>query len=56
VLARSIDELEEQARAGSEARALDLLHRLVPEYGRPGADDAVAKVTRLDRRRLGPAQ
>jgi FlaA1/EpsC-like NDP-sugar epimerase len=32
VLARSIDELEEQARAGHEARVLDLLHRLVPEY------------------------
>ncbi|HTT80491.1 MAG TPA: nucleoside-diphosphate sugar epimerase/dehydratase [Stellaceae bacterium] len=32
VLARSLDELEEQARAGNEARVLDLLHRLVPEY------------------------
>ena len=32
VLARSIDELEEQARAGNEARVLDLLRRLVPEY------------------------
>ena len=32
VLARSIDELEEHARAGRDARALDLLHRLVPEY------------------------
>jgi FlaA1/EpsC-like NDP-sugar epimerase len=32
VLARSIDELEEQARAGHEVRILDLLHRLVPEY------------------------
>jgi O-antigen biosynthesis protein WbqV len=32
VLARSLDELEEQARAGNTARALDLLHRLVPEY------------------------
>jgi O-antigen biosynthesis protein WbqV len=32
VLARSIDELEEHARAGREARVLDLLHRLVPEY------------------------
>jgi O-antigen biosynthesis protein WbqV len=36
VLARSIDELEEHARAGREARALDLLQRLVPEY-RPAA-------------------
>jgi O-antigen biosynthesis protein WbqV len=32
VLARSIDELEEHARAGREARVLNLLHRLVPEY------------------------
>ncbi len=32
VLARSIDELEEHARAGREARVLDLLHRMVPEY------------------------
>jgi O-antigen biosynthesis protein WbqV len=32
VLARSIDELEEHARAGREARVLDLLHLLVPEY------------------------
>jgi FlaA1/EpsC-like NDP-sugar epimerase len=32
VLARSLDELEEQARGGHEARVLDLLHRLVPEY------------------------
>jgi FlaA1/EpsC-like NDP-sugar epimerase len=32
VLVRSIDELEEQARAGRETRVLDLLHRLVPEY------------------------
>jgi len=32
VLARAIDELEEQARAGREARALDLLHHIVPEY------------------------
>jgi len=36
VLARSIDELEEQARSGHEARVLDLLRRLVPEY-RAGA-------------------
>jgi FlaA1/EpsC-like NDP-sugar epimerase len=32
VLARSIDDLEEQARAGNETRVLDLLQRLVPEY------------------------
>ncbi len=37
VLARSIDELEEQARAGNEARVLDLLRLLVPEYRRDGA-------------------
>jgi O-antigen biosynthesis protein WbqV len=36
VLARSIDELEEQARGGQEARVLGLLQRLVPEY-RSGA-------------------
>jgi O-antigen biosynthesis protein WbqV len=34
VLARSIDELEEQARAGHEARVIDLLRLLVPEYRR----------------------
>src|SRR5207237_10352652 len=34
VLARSIDELEEQARAGHEARMFALLQRLVPEYNR----------------------
>jgi FlaA1/EpsC-like NDP-sugar epimerase len=32
VLARSLDELEEQAHAGNEVRVLNLLHRLVPEY------------------------
>jgi FlaA1/EpsC-like NDP-sugar epimerase len=36
VLARSIDELEEQARAGHDARVLALLERLVPEYRRAG--------------------
>ncbi len=35
VLARSIDELEEQARTGREARVLDLLRLLVPEYRVP---------------------
>ena len=34
VLTRSIDELEEQARAGNESRVLDLLQLLVPEYTR----------------------
>jgi len=37
VLARSIDDLEEQARAGNETRVLDLLQRLVPEYRPEGA-------------------
>ena len=32
VLARSIEELEEQARAGNRVRVIDLLHRFVPEY------------------------
>jgi O-antigen biosynthesis protein WbqV len=32
VLARSLDELEEQARAANETRALALLRRIVPEY------------------------
>jgi O-antigen biosynthesis protein WbqV len=34
VLARSIEELEEQARAGHSDRVLRLLERLVPEYCR----------------------
>jgi FlaA1/EpsC-like NDP-sugar epimerase len=37
VLARSLDELEEQARAANETRVLDLLQRLVPEYRREQA-------------------
>jgi O-antigen biosynthesis protein WbqV len=37
VLARSINELEEQARTGNTARVLDLLQRLVPEYQRATA-------------------
>jgi FlaA1/EpsC-like NDP-sugar epimerase len=39
VMARSIDELEEQARAGNEARVLALLERLVPEYHRAAIPD-----------------
>ena len=35
MLARSIDELEENARARREERVLQLLGRLVPEYRRP---------------------
>jgi FlaA1/EpsC-like NDP-sugar epimerase len=37
MLARAIDELDEQARARREARVLHLLERLVPEYRRGGA-------------------
>jgi O-antigen biosynthesis protein WbqV len=47
VLARSVDELEEQARSGHEARVLALLERVVPEYRRvPGVErgSAVAAV------------
>jgi len=40
VLARSLDELEREARAGNAERALDLLHRLVPEYRREIGSDA----------------
>jgi FlaA1/EpsC-like NDP-sugar epimerase len=43
VLARSIDELEEQARAGNEGRIIDLLRLLVPEYQRDAAGDASEK-------------
>ena len=37
VLARSLDELEREARDGDTARVLDLLQRLVPEYRRDPA-------------------
>ena len=39
MLARSIDELEEHARARREERVLQILERLVPEYRRsaPGS-------------------
>ncbi|HWD56803.1 MAG TPA: nucleoside-diphosphate sugar epimerase/dehydratase [Stellaceae bacterium] len=48
VLARSIDELEEQARTMNTARVLDLLQRLVPEYRRrlPDETGAAARPTR----------
>ena len=44
LLARSIDELEEQARSRREDRVLQLLERLVPEYRRraPGQSAAAA--------------
>jgi FlaA1/EpsC-like NDP-sugar epimerase len=43
VLARSLDELEEQARAANESRVLDLLQRLVPEYRREPSVDETEK-------------
>jgi O-antigen biosynthesis protein WbqV len=44
MLARSIDELEENARARREARVFQILERLVPEYNRiaPRPNDAAA--------------
>ena len=42
VLARSIEELEEQARTGHEARMLGLLERLVPEYRPAGSAEGSA--------------
>jgi FlaA1/EpsC-like NDP-sugar epimerase len=46
MLARSIDELEENARARREERVLQILERLVPEYRRsiPGPSAAAASV------------
>jgi FlaA1/EpsC-like NDP-sugar epimerase len=44
VLARSLDELEEQARAANEARVVDLLQRLVPEYRRDSASPTQARL------------
>jgi FlaA1/EpsC-like NDP-sugar epimerase len=41
VLARSIDELEDHARAGRGDRVLGLLERLVPEYSRAEAAERV---------------
>jgi FlaA1/EpsC-like NDP-sugar epimerase len=42
MLARSIDELEEHARAQREERMLQLLERLVPEYRRSAAGPSAA--------------
>ncbi|HEY1299724.1 MAG TPA: polysaccharide biosynthesis protein, partial [Stellaceae bacterium] len=42
MLARSIDEIEENARAQREERVLQLLERLVPEYRRPAAEPGAA--------------
>ena len=50
VLARSLDELEEQARAANEARVVGLLQRLVPEYRRePALPAEPAKLPRPTR-------
>ena len=49
VLARSLDELEEQARAANEARVVDLLRRLVPEYRREPISSAPARLSRPTR-------
>jgi len=49
ILARSIDELEAEARAANESRVLDLLQRLVPEYRRQPAQAEPAKLTRSTR-------
>ena len=52
VLARSIDELDEQARTANAARVLDLLQRLVPEYRRETTTPAEpAKLPRPTRAR-----
>jgi FlaA1/EpsC-like NDP-sugar epimerase len=49
VLARSLDELEEQARAADEPRVIDLLQLLVPEYRREPASEEPAKLPRPTR-------
>jgi O-antigen biosynthesis protein WbqV len=46
VLARSIDELEKEVRAGNTARALALLQRLVPEYRRDETSATPARAAR----------
>jgi O-antigen biosynthesis protein WbqV len=46
MLARSIDELEEHARARREERLLQLLGRLVPEYRRTTSGPSTAAVSR----------
>jgi len=44
ILARSLDELEAEARAMNEARIIDLLQRLVPEYRRAPEPPAPAEL------------
>ena len=51
VLARSIDELDEQARSVNEIRVLDLLQRLVPEYRREATPANPAPLPRPSRSR-----
>jgi FlaA1/EpsC-like NDP-sugar epimerase len=51
VLARSIDELEEQARAANEARVIDLLRLLVPEYQREVTSTSAPQEVRPTRAR-----
>jgi FlaA1/EpsC-like NDP-sugar epimerase len=51
ILARSIDDLETEARASNETRVLDLLQRLVPEYRRELAPAEPAKLPRPTRAR-----
>jgi len=51
ILARSIDELETEARAANESRVLDLLQRLVPEYRREPTTAEPAKLPRPTRAR-----
>jgi hypothetical protein len=46
MLARSIDELEETARARREERMLQLLERLVPEYRRSASPPSTAVASR----------
>ncbi len=42
LLQRALAELEDAARAGRTGAALDLVHRLIPEYQSPGPDAATA--------------
>jgi FlaA1/EpsC-like NDP-sugar epimerase len=49
ILARSLDELEAEARAANEDRVLDILQRLVPEYRRAPSPEAREKLPRPTR-------
>ena len=50
VLARSLDELEREARAGNIERMLGLLQRLVPEYRREAEAEAGPAPRRIEQR------